>query len=35
MNRVRITAARNLPGTNPQDMSRSTLLRDIPYSWNK
>ena len=22
-------------GTNPQDMSRSPLLLDIPYSWNK
>ena len=33
--RLDMPVPQGLPGTNPQDMSQSPLLRDIPYSWNK
>ncbi len=33
--RLDMPVPQGILGTNPQDMSRSPLLRDIPYSWNK
>ena len=33
--RLDMPVPQDVPGTNPQDMSRSPLLQDIPYSWNK
>lgn len=33
--RLDMPVPQDVPGTNPQDMSQSPLLLDIPYSWNK
>ena len=33
--RLDMPVPQDVPGTNPQDMSQSPLLQDIPYSWNK